>query len=88
MFSVSSSNQKVSDMEEKKLKTKYVNILADALEFAPRKVAEIMDELDNCIAKTNDEEIVKPLNFIWTELDALKIELVNCNKFFKYFFKE
>jgi hypothetical protein len=73
-------------MEEKKLKTKYVQILVDALEFAPKKVSEIMDELDVVIEKTSDEKIVKDLNYIWMELDSLKIELVNCAKFFKYFF--
>jgi predicted Zn-dependent protease with MMP-like domain len=73
-------------MEEKKL-TKYVNILADALDFMPKKVSEIMDELDVVIEKTSDEQIVRDLNYIWMELDALKIELVNCAKFFKYFFK-
>jgi hypothetical protein len=71
---------------DKKLKTKYVQILADALEFAPKKVSEIMDELDSCIAKTTDEQTVKHLNYIWMELDSLKTELVNCAKFFKQFF--
>ena len=69
-------------MEEKKLK--YVDILADALEFAPKKVAEIMDELDAIIEKTSDERIVRDLYYIWNELDSLKIELVNCSKFFKF----
>jgi hypothetical protein len=72
--------EEVSDMD----KEKYANILADALEFAPKKVAEVMDELDSCIAKTSDEQIVKCLNYVWMELDALKIELVNCAKFFKF----
>jgi predicted Zn-dependent protease with MMP-like domain len=69
-------------MEEKKLK--YINVLDDALDFLPTKVAEIMDELDVVIEKTSDEKIVKDLNYIWMELDALKIELVNCSKFFKF----
>jgi predicted Zn-dependent protease with MMP-like domain len=69
-------------MEEKKLK--YINVLDDALEFLPKKVSEIMDELDVVIEKTSDEKIVKDLNYIWMELDSLKIELVNCSKFFKF----
>jgi predicted Zn-dependent protease with MMP-like domain len=73
----------VRGMEKKQ---KYVNILTDALDFLPTKVAEIMDELDAVIEKTSDEKIIKDLNYLWTELDSLKIELVNCAKFFKYFF--
>ena len=69
-------------MEEKK----YADILSDALEFLPIKVSEIMDELDVVIEKTSDEQLIKQLNYVWNELDALKIELVNCSKFFKYFF--
>jgi hypothetical protein len=67
-------------MEEKKL----MQILADALEYMPIKVSKIMDMLDSCIAKTSDEQMIKPLNDIWMELDELKIELVNCAKFFKF----
>ena len=67
-------------------RTKYANILSNALDFLPVKVTEIMDELDSCIAKTSDEQLIKQLNYVWNELDTLKIELVNCSKFFKYFF--
>jgi len=67
--------------------SKYTNILSDALEFLPEKVAEIMDEIDIVIQKTTDESIVKQLFYVWNELDSLKTQLVNCSKFFKYFFK-
>jgi predicted Zn-dependent protease with MMP-like domain len=67
--------------------SRYFLILADALDFLPEKVARIMDELDIIINKTTDEKIVKDLNYLWNELDELKIELVNCAKFFKYFFR-
>ena len=73
---------------DKKLKTKYVQILADALDFYPSKVSEIMDQLDAIINKTSDEGILKDLYYVWNELDALKIDLVNCAKFFNYFFKK
>jgi hypothetical protein len=66
---------------------RYFLILADALDFLLEKVARIMDELDIIINKTTDEKIVKDLNYLWNELDELKIELVNCAKFFKYFFR-
>ena len=66
------------------MESKYTNILADALDFLWKKVAEIMDELDACIEKTSDEQLIKDLNYIWMELDSLKIELVNCSKFYKF----
>ena len=75
-------------MKEINPKVKAIAILADALDFYPEKVAEIMDEVDSCIKTTTDETIIKQLYHIWNELDSLKTELVNCSKFFKYFFKE
>jgi hypothetical protein len=75
------------EMETKKEATKKAaKILENALDFYPRKVARIMDEVDSIINKTSDESILKDLYYVWNELDELKIDLVECAKLFKYFF--
>ena len=45
------------------------------LNYVCKKVSEIMDDLDNAIAKTLDNETRKDLNYVYSSLEMLHNEL-------------
>ena len=51
--------------------------MLEELEYICKKISEVMDDVDNVIAKAIDEEVKKDLNYVYMELETLHSELKN-----------
>ena len=54
---------------------KIIKMLLEELERLRKKVSEVMDDVDNCIAKSGEDEIRKDLNYIFVVLGDLYTEI-------------